>query len=119
MSQHLRKAVIVLMITIPLDDAAHQLSLLREQLTQGESSTTATLTAEGKPVLAIVPWEFYKVLLDMAQGPTDPRYLLTATVEIRQRALTVAAAKAETVYTTPELLAFEANGDDDLFDTAE
>ena len=106
------------MIKLSMDEAAQQLSHLREQLTQGNSAETAELTENGRPSLALLPWDLYTALLHWAQVPTDPRALLSATPEIRQRALAVAVTQAESLYNDPELLGFEAFDRDDLLDAA-
>ncbi len=108
------------MIQVPLGEAGHQLDQLRDQLTDGDMVQSATLTENGKPVLAVIPWTLYEALLETAQVPTDPRMLLAAPPHIRERALAIAAARAEQEYhTDPALTDFEAFGEDDLFDATE
>jgi len=108
------------MIQVPLGEAAHQFDQLRDQLADGETVQSATLTENGKPVLAVIPWTLYEALLETAQVPTDPHILLAASPHIRERALAIAAARAEQEYhTDPMLTDFEAFGEDDLLDATE
>jgi PHD/YefM family antitoxin component YafN of YafNO toxin-antitoxin module len=109
------------MIELPLTEASQHLDRLRDQLMEGNASQTATLTEDGKPVLAVMPWELYETLMEMAYIPDmDPQTLLLATPETRQRILAVAAARAEALYRSdPDLTDFEAFGEEDLYDGAE
>jgi hypothetical protein len=109
------------MIELPLEEASHHLDHLRDQLTQSNTAQTATLTQDGKPVLAVMPWELYEALLEMARIPdTDPQTLLSAPPETRQRILAVAAARAEALYRSdPNLTDFEAFSAEDCYDDAE
>jgi hypothetical protein len=100
------------MITLSIDDAARRLSHLRDQLIKGNQNEMATLTEEGRPVLAVMPWDRYASIVGMMH---DPRVLLVAPPEIRSYVLEVAAIHAESLYCDPELVGFEAFGDDDLF----
>ena len=105
------------MIKLSMDEAAQGLSHLRDQLTNGESLETAKVTEDADgPALAVLTWDFYEALLEWANVPNDPQHLLRTTPERRQRALAVAAEKATTLYTDPDLLGFEAFGKDDLHD---
>ena len=104
------------MIQLSLAEASHRLDYLRNQLTRGDTVEMATLTEDGKPVLAVMPWDLYEALLEMAHIPTDPHALLQAPARTRQRVLAVAAARAENLYRTdPELTDFEAFGENDLY----
>ena len=108
------------MIQVPLGEAAHQLDQLRGQLADGDTVQSATLTENGKPVLAVIPWTLYEALLEAAQVPTDPRMLLAASPHVREQALTIAAARAEQEYRAdPTLTDFEAFGEGDLLDATE
>lgn len=109
------------MIELPLEEASHHLDHLRDQLMKGNTVQTATLTEDGKPVLAVMPWDLYETLLEMARVPDiDPQALLSAPPETRQRILAVAAARAEALYRSdPDLTDFEAFGEEDLYDDAE
>lgn len=108
------------MIELPLAEASGQLDRLRDALTHDNAEQTATLTEDGKPVLAVMPWALYETLLDMARIPTDPVTLLAAPAEIRKRILSLAAARAEAVYRSdPALTDFEAFGENDLYDGTE
>ena len=105
------------MIKLSIDEAAQGLSSLRDKLTQGDSPETEKVTEDdGSPALAVLTWDFYEALLQWAQIPSDSLQLLKATPEHRRHVLTVAAAQAASVYTDPDLLAFEAFGKDDLYD---
>ncbi len=108
------------MIQVPLEEAAYQFDQMHDQLTDGDMVQSATLTENGKPVLAVIPWALYEALLETAQVPTDPRMLLAAPPHIRERALAIAAARAEQeYYADPALTDFEAFGEDDLLDATE
>ncbi len=105
------------MITVSID-TAQELEQIR-QLAQNTSGETAYLTEQGRPVLAVMPIDLYEKLLKSAQIPSDPRILLSSPDYVRQTALTIAAARAELLYETPELTSFEAYGDDDFTDIAD
>ncbi len=51
------------MIQVSLGEAAHQLDQLRDQLADGDTIQATTLTENGKPVLAVIPWTLYEALL--------------------------------------------------------
>jgi myo-inositol catabolism protein IolC len=105
------------MITLSIDDAAQQFGYLRDRLTQGSHIEAATLTEEGKPVLAVMPWDHYETIVSLMQ---DPQVLLVVSPALRSHVLNIAAQQAETLYNTdPELLCFEAFGHDDIFDGTE
>jgi hypothetical protein len=110
-----------IMIELPLEEASHHLDHLRDQLMQGDTVQTATLTEGGKPVLAVMPWDLYEALLEMARVPdNDPQALLSASPGTRRRILALAAARAEALYRSdPDLTDFEAFGEEDLYDDAE
>lgn len=104
------------MIEIPLDEASGHLDRLRDTLMHDDTEQTATLTEDGKPVLAVMPWALYETLLEMARMPADPVALLAAPARTRKRMLSLAAARAEAVYRTDAALTdFEAFGEDDLY----
>ncbi len=106
------------MLQLPLDEAAQHLQRLRDDLVWGDQDQTATLTEDGRPVLAVMPWTLYEALMELVQVPTDPLVLLEASASTRRLALTIAAARAEHLYRTdPDLTDFETFGDDDLFGT--
>ncbi len=108
------------MIQVSLEEAAQEFDHLRDQLSDSHKGQTATLTENGRPILALIPWTLYKALLEVAQVPTDPYVLLTASPRIREQALAIAAARAEQEYhTDPALTDFEAFGEDDLLDATE
>ncbi len=104
------------MITLPIDDAAQQMSQLVQQLTQGNGNQAASLTEEGRPILAVMPWDMYETWLRNASIPSDTRELLRAPLDLRHRAMSLAAERAEALYREPELLSFEAYGPDDFYD---
>lgn len=105
------------MLQLPLVDAAHELEHLRDQLTDSSKIQAASLTEDGKPVLAVLPWSLYETLLAMAHLPADPQVLLEAPPEVRSYIMAEAAAQAVEVYSTdPELTNFEAFGEGDLYD---
>jgi hypothetical protein len=106
------------MITMPLAEASRRLDELRDQLTTTGVPDAARLTENGRPVLALLPWELYETLLELAEVAQDPRALLAAPPEIRDRVLAAAAARAEAMYrSNSELTDFEAFGEGDLLDT--
>ncbi len=105
------------MLQLPLTDAAHELERLRHQLTDSSKIQAASLTENGKPVLAVLPWNLYETLLAMARLPADPEVLLAAPPDVRSYILAEAVAQAEEVYRTdPDLTDFEAFGEGDLYD---
>lgn len=59
-------------------------------------------------------------MLELIEIPSDAQTLLAAPAVTRARLLTVAAARAETLYQQDlDLLGFDAFGDDDLDDAAD
>lgn len=106
------------MMTVPLAEANGHLDELQEQLTSGHEPDTARLTENGRPVLALLPWELYESLLQLAEVAQDPGALLAAPPEVRERILAAAAGRAEALYRSDsELADFEAFGERDLIDT--
>jgi hypothetical protein len=70
--------------------------------------------------LAVLPWELYESLLELADIASDPRALMQARPETRQRALTLAAVQAERLYSMDrDLTDFDAFGEEDFFDATE
>jgi hypothetical protein len=103
------------MITVSLAEAGYRLNQLLEALTGGNTSETARLTEDGKPVLALLPWDLYETLVELAEIAQDPRALLAAPPHVRERILAATAARAETIYrSNPELTDFDAFGDGDI-----
>jgi hypothetical protein len=101
-------------IELPLRRGPGQLTDLRDRLRDGQ---TATLIEDGKPVLAVLPWELYEALLELIQIPGDAQALMSIPPATRRRLLEVAAARAERLYRhDPDLSGFDAFGDDDLYD---
>lgn len=47
---------------IPITEARHELTSLPERLAKEPGSVT--VTRRGKPVLAILPWEFYESIIE-------------------------------------------------------
>jgi hypothetical protein len=107
-------------IQLSLAEASHRLDYLRDQSTRGDTVEIATLTEDGKPVLAVMPWELYEAFLEMVHIPTNPHTLLQTPARTRQRVLAIVAARAENLYRTdPDLTDFEAFGENDLYDGTE
>lgn len=105
------------MLQFSLTEAARELERLRDQLMDGSNIQAASLTENGKPIFAVLPWSLYEGLLAMAHHPADPQVLLDAPPEVRSYILAEAAAQAQEVYITdPDLTDFEAFDEDDLYD---
>jgi len=108
------------MISLSMAEAAARLQELHDQLMQNTQIEAATVTENGKPILAVLPWELYEALLSFAQLPIDPRLLLAAPPEVRDRIMSLAAERAAVLYESdPELTAFEAFGEEDFYDDTE
>jgi prevent-host-death family protein len=55
---------------IPITEARHELTSLPRQLQRTPGAIT--VTRRGKPVLAILPWEFYESILETLEVMADP-----------------------------------------------
>jgi hypothetical protein len=107
-------------VDLSIEEAARELGHLRDELTAGSAMQTARILDHGEPVLAVVPWELYEALLATTQMPPDPRALMQAPPEVRDRALAAAAALAEAHYREDSALTdFKAFGEDDLHDATD
>lgn len=54
---------------IPITEARHELTSLPERL--GKRPGAVSLTRRGKPVLAVMPWEFYESIMEMLEVMGD------------------------------------------------
>ena len=54
---------------IPITEARHELTSLPERLAKHPG--TVSLTRRGKPVLAVMPWEFYESLMETLEIMAD------------------------------------------------
>jgi len=50
--------------TLPMIEARKKLTSLPETFAKEPETTTIAVTRRGKPVLAIMPWEFYESLVE-------------------------------------------------------
>jgi hypothetical protein len=108
------------MTTLSLAEAAAQLAELHDQLINNGPMEAATITDDGKPVLAVLPWEWYTSLLAIVQLPTNLHELVAAPPEVRDFVLQLAAERAAPFYVNdPDLTDFEAFDEEDYYDSTE
>ncbi|MGI8913389.1 MAG: type II toxin-antitoxin system Phd/YefM family antitoxin [Chloroflexota bacterium] len=55
------------MAILSMEKAQEQLSQLPEQLAETAEEHTLTITRQGKPVLAVMSWEFYESLMETVE----------------------------------------------------
>ena len=56
-----------------ITEARNKLTSLSDDLAKGEE--TLAITRRGKPVLALMPWEFYESLVETMEVMSDPELL--------------------------------------------
>jgi PHD/YefM family antitoxin component YafN of YafNO toxin-antitoxin module len=57
--------------TIPMIEARKKLTSLPEQFKKEEDMDAIAVTRRGKPVLAVMPWEFYETLTETLEIMAD------------------------------------------------
>lgn len=67
---------------IPITEARHELTLLPERLAKEVGAVT--VTRRGKPVLAIMPWEFYEALMETLDVMGDKALMAALQKGIRE-----------------------------------
>ena len=106
------------MIELPISAVGGQFEALRERLAQADAdhgNPIAILTQDGAPAMAVLPYDLYETLLDLAPIPPDPHTLLHLPPAERQRVMTIAALVAERHYATdPNLTDHEAFAEEDV-----
>ncbi len=50
--------------SIPISNLSHRIASLPEELLQEPDLGVVAVTREGQPVLAIMPWELYSVIIE-------------------------------------------------------
>jgi antitoxin YefM len=58
---------------IPITTARHEITSLPERLEKDPGAVT--ITRRGKPVLAVMPWEFYETLMETLEVLGDPELM--------------------------------------------
>ncbi len=71
-------------ITIPIVEARNKLTTLPEQFAANPDIDAMVVTRRGRPVLAILPWEFYDSLVDTMQILADPQLMADLKQSIRE-----------------------------------
>ena len=67
---------------IPITEARHELTSLPERLAKEPGAVS--ITRRGKPVLAIMPWEFYESLIETLEIMADPELMRVLRQGIRE-----------------------------------
>lgn len=67
---------------IPITEARHELTSLPERL--AKEPTAVTVTRRGKPVLAIMPWEFYESIMETLEIMGDEDFMKSLRQGIRE-----------------------------------
>ncbi len=57
--------------TLPMIEARKQLTSLPEQFEREGDADVVAVTRRGKPVLAVMPWEFYEALTETLEVMSD------------------------------------------------
>jgi len=50
--------------TLPITEARHKLKDLTEEFAREHEPEAVAVTKRGKPVLAVMPWDFYETLIE-------------------------------------------------------
>lgn len=67
---------------IPITEARHELTSLPERL--AKEPAAVTVTRRGKPVLAIMPWEFYESLIETLEIMGDKELMASLRRALRE-----------------------------------
>lgn len=67
---------------IPITEARHELTSLPKQLKK--TNQAVTVTSRGKPVLAILPWEFYQSIIETLEVMADQNLMTSLRQGIRE-----------------------------------
>lgn len=67
---------------MPITEARHELTSLPERL--AKEPTAVTVTRRGRPVLAIMPWEFYESLMETLEIMGDEDFMKSLRRGIRE-----------------------------------
>lgn len=77
---------------MPITEARYELPHLLEQFQRQHDTEAVAVTRRGKPVLAVMPWEFYESLVETLEIMSDPKLMEDLRKSIQQ-------VKAGKVYT--------------------
>ncbi len=72
------------MQSLPMVEARNRLTNLPEELEQDKESGAIAVTRRGKPVLAIMSWEFYECLTETLEIMSDPEMMAVLRQDIKE-----------------------------------
>jgi len=61
--------------TIPITQARYGLPRLIKKINRSAESSTFTITRRGKPILALLQWDFYESLMETLEIMADPELM--------------------------------------------
>ncbi len=81
---------------MPITEARYELPHLLEQFEHGHETTAVAVTRRGKPVLAVMPWDFYEAIIETLEVMGDADLAKSLKQSIRE-------IKAGKLYTSEQV----------------
>ena len=84
-------------ITLPIIEAREKLTSLPEKFKKNPELGSVTVTRRGKPVMALLPWEFYESLIETLEilGDEELMKVLRQSIKDLQEGKTIPWEKAK------------------------